>query len=188
MLTRSPPKSTVRADGQTTPMGDFPAKSTTADNDLALQKPKRTLLKCCSPMKRATKSSPSVDMKANLLFITDPACLLCAISNFFRCGGVTILYTYLPSKAMLEGLTTYRATMLISVVSIGEMIGRLGAGFIGTTREYLPAPIFIGSMILCGGMTMTIGYCHSYSSFIGVSAIGGIAFGKFYLYIDDSHR
>ena len=185
MLTRSPPTLPVTTDGQTASKDGVTAKSTTGDTVIALRtwvQPSRY----CSPQEETTKRQTTSSVNSNtpcklrdIGLLLDPVCLLCAVSYFFIYGGMVIPYTYLPSKARTEGIPTYRATMLISVFSIGEIIGRLATGFIGATRQMLPTPIFLCSSVLAGGVTMAIGFCHSYTSFLGISVTCGILFGKF---------
>lgn len=83
--------------------------------------------------------------------------ILFTLSNFLTSIGFNIPYVYIVSKAKAVGLTDQQGSMLLSIIGIGNTIGRIVLGFISDKPWVNRLTIYNWCLTICGICKYDIG-------------------------------
>ncbi|XP_074649137.1 monocarboxylate transporter 14-like [Tubulanus polymorphus] len=112
--------------------------------------------------------------------------MMFSISNFFTATGLNVPYIYLADMAECNGIDKASASFLISVIGIGNTIGRLLFGFIADIPQIVRScgdngrlVIFTFSNILNGIFTISAPFMVTYPLLVMYALFFGILIGTY---------
>ncbi|RUS82507.1 hypothetical protein EGW08_009721, partial [Elysia chlorotica] len=101
-----------------------------------------------------------------------PFLILCACMVFFNLSN-KIFFSFLPALGASTGLSQTQASLLISACGLGDIVGRLGAGFI-MDQPWLRPQLFYGSVLfVCAGATALLTCVRGFGLFCACAALYG---------------
>nr|AKN21516.1 slc16a-21 [Schmidtea mediterranea] len=114
-----------------------------------------------------------------LKLLTKPIFLIFLFSNLFTNLGYDTPYVYTKIKALEMGNTEIQATFLLTCLGIGNIIGRLGFGFLGAKKQINQFWLYTSCLIASGSFVIMSRVAFSYPLMI-VYAVGfGIFIGGY---------
>jgi MFS family permease len=86
--------------------------------------------------KRAAAQSGGISLSEQTLIAFKDRSYLCLHAGFFTCGfHIAFLVTHLPGEVGLCGLPASVAATSIAIIGLGNIVGSLGAGWLGQTKR-----------------------------------------------------
>lgn len=113
----------------------------------------------------------------DLSLFFDPVYLVILVSNATSSISYTNFLILLPSYGVHEGISINHAPYLISILSLFDLIGRLGASIL-SDYGYLPNSwYFVGGLIVSGVALIAVPWTNSMATIGTVSATFGLSSG-----------
>ncbi|KAK3796025.1 hypothetical protein RRG08_013331 [Elysia crispata] len=135
------------------------------------------VLNTCFPVEykqREKKSSEKRKLFHFELLRDVPFLILCLCMVFFNLSN-KIFFSFLPALGTSRGLSQPEASLLISACGVGDIVGRLAAGFI-MDQPWVVPELFYGSVLfVCAGATAMLTVVRGF----GMFCVGAALFGCF---------
>ncbi|XP_065338145.1 monocarboxylate transporter 12-like isoform X2 [Cloeon dipterum] len=113
-------------------------------------------------------------------YFTDLRFTLFTISNFLLYLWYDVPYVCLADYAKELGFTEDKASMLISVIGLLNMVGEIVLGWIGDKTWISANHVYAVCMVICGGATALIPLFTDYTIIAGVAGVFGLFIGANY--------
>jgi len=114
-----------------------------------------------------------IEQSCSPRLLTNVPFMLLTLSNLFATQGLYIPYMFLPSLAASKGISEIDASFLISIVGICNTVCRILSGLL-TDLPGVSALVVTFIALGVGAIApLAMPFCHSYESFIVVSAMFG---------------
>lgn len=107
----------------------------------------------------------------------DPVYLVILISNATSSIGYTNFLILLPSYGVSRGIETSKAPYLISILSLFDLIGRMGASILSDYRFLPKSFYFVGGLLISGVSLITVPWASTMVGIGGASAAFGFSSG-----------
>ena len=143
-----------------------------------INKPSRlkSILNTCFPIEYSRTKEEKKGEKRKIfhfeLFKDVPFLILCACMVFFNLGNKNV-FSFLPALGTSKGLNQSEASLLISAVGIGDIIGRFSAGFIMDQPWVVPEIFYGGVLFVCAGAAVVMTCVNGFVWFSLAGAVYG---------------
>lgn len=133
------------------------------------------------PMSACTKQKKNVKSKfLDLTLLKDPVYLVILISNSTNAIGYTNFIILLPTFATTLGFDKNLAAYLLSIVSIFDLVGRIGGSAMSDWTTFIPKTwYFVGGLAFSGVSLSVLPFATSYSMVSFWCGLFGLASGTY---------
>ncbi|XP_021932288.1 monocarboxylate transporter 12 isoform X3 [Zootermopsis nevadensis] len=111
--------------------------------------------------------------------LKDPIFILFTISNFCTSVGFNIPYVYLVAQAEERGISTDKASLLLAVIGIANLIGRIILGYVSDKPWINRLMVYNVCLTICGVATAFSALCYEFYSFVIYASIYGFTIGAY---------
>lgn len=125
------------------------------------------------------KEPTGCDKYFDLSLLRDPAYLIILISNCTNAISYTNFIILLPSYALELGFNKDQAAYLLSIVSLFDLIGRIGGSALSDLNLIPKSWFFIGGLSISGVGLTALPYFVKYSWISAICSIFGLATGTY---------
>ncbi|XP_022195886.1 monocarboxylate transporter 13 isoform X3 [Nilaparvata lugens] len=138
---------------------------------------------CCSD-KRSTKTVSQTtinktDPNSLSSLLRDPVFLIILVSNASNAIGYTNFTILLPAYAVSMGFDKSKASLLLSVVAVFDLIGRVGGSALSDWLPIDKKVYFVGGLLVSGLSLSVLPFANSYQGISVFCGIFGLASGTY---------
>lgn len=108
----------------------------------------------------------------------DPVYLVILISNATSSISYTNFLIFLPSYGIDMGIAIHLAPYLISIFSLFDLVGRMGASILSDYRFVPKSTYFVGGLLISGAALIAVPWATNMLTIGGVCAVFGISSGS----------
>ncbi|CAD5113872.1 DgyrCDS3036 [Dimorphilus gyrociliatus] len=126
-------------------------------------------------------SKPCSEIK-NMMDFTlflNPFFVMFAVSNFFTSIGFYVPYAYLKDRAVLEGHSDAKATLLLSIVGVANTVGRVVFGFLSDRKFINRLMLYNTALFICGIATAFSTISSAYPFLVTYAVFFGVLVGVY---------
>ncbi|XP_075228296.1 solute carrier family 16 member hermes isoform X2 [Lycorma delicatula] len=138
---------------------------------------------CCSNKKSIqTVSQQNLNNKKSSLYgdlLTDPVFLIILISNASNAIGYTNFTILLPAYAVNLGFDKSKASLLLSIVAVFDLVGRIGGSALSDWLPIDKKAYFVGGLLISGLSLAALPFATTYNGLSIFCGIFGLASGTY---------
>lgn len=131
----------------------------------------------CMPCSKETRDTLTEMLDFSLL--KDPIFILFTVSNFCTSVGFNIPYVYIVAQAEERGIATNKASLLLAVIGIANLVGRIILGYISDKPWINRLLVYNVCLTVCGLATAFSAFCYDFSSFVIYASVFGFTIGAY---------
>lgn len=131
----------------------------------------------CMPCSKETRDTLTEMLDFSLL--KDPIFILFTVSNFCTSIGFNIPYVYLVAQAEERGISTNRASLLLAVIGIANLVGRIVLGYVSDKPWINRLMVYNVCLTICGLATIFSAFCYDFYSFVIYASVYGFTIGAY---------
>ncbi|KAJ4436472.1 hypothetical protein ANN_16503 [Periplaneta americana] len=131
----------------------------------------------CVPCSKETKDTLTEMLDFSLL--QDPVFILFTVSNFCTSVGFNIPYVYLVAQAEERDIPTDKASLLLAVIGIANLVGRIILGYVSDKPWINRLLVYNVCLTICGVATALSALCHDFYSFVVYASVYGFTIGAY---------
>jgi MFS family permease len=131
----------------------------------------------CLPCSKETRDTLAEMLDFSLL--KDPIFILFTVSNFCTSIGFNIPYVYIVAQAEERGIPTDKASLLLAVIGIANLVGRIILGYISDKPWINRLIVYNTCLTICGVATAFSALCYDFSSFVIYGFVFGFTIGAY---------
>lgn len=141
----------------------------------------KSIASSINPMAACTKQKKTIKSKfLDLTLLKDPVYLVILISNSTNAIGYTNFIILLPTFATTLGFDKNLAAYLLSIVSVFDLVGRIGGSAMSDWTLFIPKTwYFVGGLALSGISLSVLPFATSYSMVSFWCGLFGLASGTY---------
>lgn len=109
----------------------------------------------------------------------DPVFILFTLSNFCTSIGFNIPYVYIVSKAKSLGISSEKASILLSVIGVANTVGRIVLGYISDNPKINRLWVYNMCLTICGLATAFSAFCMDFYSLAVYGSVFGFTIGAY---------
>jgi len=154
-------------------------ESTDSNNYGSLKRTPREKSKMCGciPCSQETRDTFSEMMDFSL--VKDPVFLIFTMSNFLTSIGFNIPYVYLAAQAEVLGISSTRASYLLSIIGIANTVGRIILGYFSDKSYVNRLLVYNLCLTICGVACALSVFCFDFFTLGAYSSVYGFTIGAY---------